>query len=432
MTRLKHGCPHLDVGAATGKPDRRAQPAGVPLVNAYEVGRRRRLVRWGATVVLVCLAFAVGSEWGWSRRVVNGVRHAQPDSRVARLLPIAGEFEAQSAIILNAGFLLGKAPDIFEKMVAAITRNVHLICLVGSAEQRADARAVFGGLGLSNDDVTLLLLPLNSSWVRDYGPIFLCRENGSVSIADLRYNIDTDSPGREKRWLDDRLPEVFGGLFSAPVQDVPLCIEGGNMLSNGEGLCLTTDIGSLGMRDFIQKRSKITDDDVLRVGQELRDRLGFKHWTPLPILPEEITGHVDMFATFTAPDSVVVAQCEPAVNLTDAEILDKAAARLAKVMTDRGPMRVTRVPMPSRAKNGGYRSYTNVLYVNGTLLVPSFEDVEPEIERYVADTYTRLLPGWEIIPIPVGSEVADLGYFHCMTKNIPACVPLPDLSRVGK
>ena len=72
-----------------------------------------------------------------------------------------------------------------------------------------------------------------------------------------------------------------------------------------------------------------------------------------------------------------------------------------------------------------------MLYANGTLLVPSFADVDPATERYVIDTYTRLLPGWKITPIRVGSRIADWSYFHCMTKNIPAFAPLPDFARVG-
>lgn len=48
------------------------------------------------------------------------------------------------------------------------------------------------------------------------------------------------------------------------------------------------------------------------------------------------------------------------------------------------------------------------------------------------ETYTRLLPGWKITPIRVRAGVPDWSYFHCMTKNIPAFVPLPDFSRVGR
>lgn len=436
MARRDRRPPDAGSGAANGRPDRRARPAGVPLINTYEVGRRRRLFWWGATIAFVFLSFALGSEWGWSHRarkqLPQGVVKTSPNVCPVPLMPIAGEFEAQSAIILNASYLLRRASDVFEDVVSAITENVHLICLVSNSGERATARASLDRLGLGSDTVTLLSYPLDSSWIRDYGPVFLSRENGSSLIADLRYNINAEKRTRGSRWFDDKIPEVFGGLFNLPVENLPLFLEGGNILSNGEGVCVTTRYGGFAMRDHVNSHEPVTEDDVRQVKRALAERLGVTFWVGLPVLPEEVTGHVDMFATFTAPDSVVVAQCDPAVNEVDARLLDTSAANLAKVTTSLGPLRVTRVPMPPRAKRGGYRSYTNVLYANGTLLVPSFEDVDPEIERYVFEMYTRLLPGWKITTIPVKSEFADVGYFHCMTKNIPAFAPLPDFSRARR
>lgn len=324
--------------------------------------------------LVILLAFYVGTEWGWARRGRRGSSRDQALSAVlpprspftAKIRPLAAEFEAQSAIILNASLLLNDCPDVFEQMAAAITENVHLICLVCDDRQRSIARASLDKLSLDSNDVTLLLYPLNTSWIRDYGPIFLRREDGSVSVADLKYNIDAETPGRETRWLDDKIPEVFGGIFNAPVQDVPLFLDGGNLLTNGEGFCLSTDIGKLSTRDYIENRPIVGDEEVRAVGKALNKHLGAKTWLPLPILPEEITGHVDMFATFTGPDSVVVAQCDPVANPADAAILDECAALLARQTTSLGRMRVTRVPMPPRVKNGVYRTYTNVLYANGT------------------------------------------------------------------
>ena len=386
--------------------------------------------------VAITVSFTLGNRWGRSRRQ-NQSALPQSSAQIAiapsksKPLPLAGEFEAQSAIILNPYYLLTFCPDVFEQLVVAITENTRLICLTPPGDVLVRAGEALDRLGLGDDKAILIHYPLNSSWVRDYGPMFLKRQNGSVTIADPRYDIDSDTPHREKRWFDDKIPEIFGGVFGLPVHSIPLWIEGGNLLSNGEGLYLSTNLGHLALHERVIAGREIDAAQRQRVFRALANYLGAERWRSVQHLPDEPTGHIDMFATFTSPDSVVVAQCDPDVNPDDAEILDHCARMLAQEIAANGRLRVSRIPMPPRAKDGEYRSYTNVLYANGTLIIPSFEDVDPETERYVIDTYKRLLPGWKITPIRVPPDRGDISYFHCMTKNIPAFVSLPDFARVG-
>ena len=413
-----------------------AAPLAPPNFTHSSAGRGR-LAWYGAVIVALTVSFLLGNRWGWGRREkwsgspqFTGQTATAPSKSPP--LPLAGEFEAQSAIILNPYYLLTFCPEVFEQLVVAITENTRLICLTPPGDLMIQADRILDRLGLGDDKATLVHYPLNSSWVRDYGPLFLNHLNGSVTIADLRYDIDSDSPHREKRWFDDKIPEVFGGVFGLPVRSVPLWIEGGNLLSNGQGLYVSTSLALLAMNEHVEPGRPVGAAQSQRVFRALGDYLGAEKWRTVRLLPDEPTGHIDMFATFTSPDSVVVAQCDPDVNPDDAETLDFCARILAQETTALGPLRVSRIPMPPRAKDNRYRSYTNVLYANGTLIVPSFEDVDPEVERYVIETYTRLLPGWKITPIRVPLERGDASYFHCMTRNIPAFVSLPDFARVGR
>ena len=189
-----------------------------------------------------------------------------------------------------------------------------------------------------------------------------------------------------------------------------LTIEGGNLLSNGAGLCLTT--------------SKSLADNVLRgyehhqVQPLMKKLFQCKEVAVLEPLIGEPTGHVDMFVTFTAPDTVVVARIDPQDDPINAAVLDRNAKMLAGLTTPAGPLRVERIPMPAHEADL-WRSYTNVLYFNGTVMLPTYAGVDPRMERLVADTYRRLLPGWDIKGIDCTKLIQLGGAVHCVTLNLP-------------
>ena len=133
------------------------------------------------------------------------------------------------------------------------------------------------------------------------------------------------------------------------------------------------------------------------IARLMRDWYGFDRTVMLDPLVDYRTLHVDMFATFAAPDVVVVGKCDSLVDARSALILDRNAARLAETPVGRhGRMRVHRIPMPSY-DGKRCRTYTNVVFANGRLLVPHYSDVEPEVERRVMDVYAELLPDWVVL-----------------------------------
>ncbi len=424
--------------ASRGSSDRSGRPRG-----------RSRVLGWVGLAVLVVLTFSLGGLWGRygidrlsakptakglgeiGREQTAGATTANFPSgfhnESSKALPLSGEFEAQSAIILGGVDLVRGYPKVFKQIVEAITRNTHLICLVSSEKERLAARAMFEKLALEEDAVSLRMLPMDTPWVRDFGPIFLRRENGSVAIADLNQANTTTT---KRRWRDDDVPKTFGGFFGKPVVSVPLWMPGGNLLSNGDGLFVTTLQAVVASRPRIDNSSGIIEynnDDVKQVSDSLAKHFGAKVWCYFPALKDEPTGHVDMFVTFTAPDAAVVGQCDPAVDPDNAKILDEAAKILSMQKTAHGrPVRVFRIPMPPRTADGAWRSYTNVVFANGNLLVPSYADIDPAVEKKAMALYKRLLPDWKIVPIEMDEMVGKQGYLHCVTNNVPAFMPLPE------
>lgn len=191
---------------------------------------------------------------------------------------------------------------------------------------------------------------------------------------------------------------------------MPLSLDGGNLLGNGDDVCLTTNsvISANAHRGY----------DVEAIGRILCRSLGTKRWIYIRGLEREQTGHVDMICTFISNNTVVVGQLAPEIDAENARRLDDSAERLSGVTTAYGPLRVERIPMGSNA-DGIFRSYTNVVYANGVLVVPTYPDVDPTTDELVLARYSELMPDWKVVGIDVSKMAKQHGALHCLTTNFP-------------
>ncbi|HUS92726.1 MAG TPA: agmatine deiminase family protein [Phycisphaerae bacterium] len=390
-------------------------------------------MRHGA--VLVVLAVAAG--WGIARheRLFGGYRapagpaHASTTApaagrasrRQARALPPPGEFQKQSAIILGAVELVPYNPQVFVDIVAAAHRSVPIIALVASRQQVARGAELLRNHGLPPSAVRFVAMPVDTAWIRDYGPVFIRRSDGKVSAINAEYS----RVGAEikPRPADDHVPELLAKSLGLPVVPLPLDFDGGNLLTNGEGLCVSTTALITANSDGDHDQAK------KKIARLLSETLGMRSWLYFKPLEGEASGHADMFVAFVAPDVVVVGRCDPATDPVNARNLDRAAELLAQVQTSRGQMQVHRIPMPPPA-GGFWRTYTNVIFANGTLLMPIFHDVDPAIQEEAITLYARLLPGWKIVGIQADGLVQKMGLLHCVALNVPDYVKLPKFPSV--
>jgi agmatine/peptidylarginine deiminase len=377
------------------------RPAGLaasatePTVSIASSSRTRwhhRIV-WRLVAVLVVLAgvFRGGFDLGSAYPRAEKIRGILP-----------GEFERHDGLMLawseNASQHAAQA-----RIVAHAVERQRIFILVADSRARDEAIAALAKDGIAGDRVVFLETSVRLPWIRDYGPLAIktlqsdyewldieCLDEGTPSHDDV--------PGRLVEWLQ------------RPLVSVPLTLEGGNLLSNGARTLITT--------------TKILDQNAVKrnyserkVTALLREYFGARQVVYLEPLQGEPTSHVDMFVTLTAPDEAVVGSYDPAVDPANAALLDRNAERLSNVMTESGPMRVIRMPMPPRV-GGRWYTYTNVVYANGVLLVPSYPKVDGEYLEQVRTTYQRLLPGWQIVPIDAEALVEAEGALHCATLNL--------------
>jgi agmatine/peptidylarginine deiminase len=144
----------------------------------------------------------------------------------------------------------------------------------------------------------------------------------------------------------------------------------------------------------------------------------------LESLVGERTGHVDMFATFTSPTTVLVGAYTEEQDPDNAAILDRNAARLSQVRTSQGPLRVVRIPMPPH-DNNTWRTYTNVVYANGVVLVPIYPSLDHAGRRLALEIFSKELPTWKVVGIDATEIIEIDGALHCMTMNLGAIGQLP-------
>jgi len=332
-----------------------------------------------------------------------------PRSASTHRVTLAGEFEPQGALLIGCHNLVEQLPELFSELVEIASQRIAIIALVCDQQEKAMALAALAERNVPTSAVRFADVPHDSMWMRDYGPRIVGQPNGRLALLDALY-------ADRERYDDDRLPARLGHLLRIPVVRVPLAIDGGNLLVNGSGLCVAT-------RDLVTRNREhgFTEADVRSV---LRDHYGATETVFLEPLAGEPTGHVDMFATFTSADTIVVGQYDPKLDATNAAILDRNAAVLARVRTRGGRLQVERVPMPTHS-DGRWRTYTNAVFANGVLLVPVYPGMDVEERPLAWRTYSRLLGGWTVVGIDA-EQLAQLGGgLHCLVMNAPPLGRLP-------
>ncbi len=246
--------------------------------------------------------------------------------------------------------------------------------------------------------VRLLEWPIQSDWVRDYGPIQVADDQGKAIWLDAEY--------RANRPDDDQIPIRMGAVTSTRVESLKLGLDGGAVVSNGEGLCAITRRNLVG-----------TDADQSAKVDTLMGQLGCEALAILPALAGEATGHADVFVHFFGANVVGVASVVPQESVENAGRMDVAAAILAQAADSLGiDLRVIRVPMPRRDSRV-YYSYLNILDLRDKVLVPHFDGVAPSVEA-AAHAAIRTAANRMIVPIDASEMITSGGALHCLVLGL--------------
>jgi agmatine deiminase len=283
--------------------------------------------------------------------------------------------------------------------VANTLADFEPVVMVVDPDQASEARSSLAA------GVSLLPIPIDDSWIRDSGPIFVTDGRGGRAVVDFGFN------GWGGRYApferDDELPAALAVHFGVPRYRAPIVAEGGAITVDGEGTLLTTASCLLNTN----RNPGRTRDDVDAV---LRDYLGVetvvwfaRGWSQ----SRDTDGHVDGIAAFLPAGEVLL------LNPADPEDPDHPLAAANREVLAATP--------DARGRTIGCRSldpgrpvdipYANVYLANGVAIVPGGTPADDAVRDQLAE----VLPGREVIQVPARVLHEGGGGPHCITQQVP-------------
>lgn len=301
---------------------------------------------------------------------------------------------------------LGAAADAYAAVARAIAR-FEPVTVVAPPDRAANARALCG------PDVTVEVLPLDDSWMRDIGPTFLCDGKGDLAGVSWRFNAwgekyptYADDAGLAGRLLDKLKVERF---------EAPYVLEGGAFHGDGEGTLVVTESVLLNTN----RGGPSTRDEMEAV---LEDWLGIRKviWLPAGLAEDETDGHVDNVACFTAPGKLL-ALAAPSSDDPNHGILRCNLAVLESETDASGrPLDVTAIEQPTLRDDRGRplaASYINFYVANGGIVMPKFSTAH---DAAAAAIVQAAFPDRELVQVDARAIVRGGGGIHCITQQQPA------------
>ncbi|MDD2717137.1 MAG: agmatine deiminase family protein [Candidatus Wallbacteria bacterium] len=255
------------------------------------------------------------------------------------------------------------------------------------------------GANLSN--IEFLNVPLDAVWMRDFGPWWILKNGGNREIIDTKYYRD--------RQNDDAFPIKFGQLKGIPVNESNLITEGGNIMLDGHGVAIISDVQ-------LRKNSWGVTYTKEQVEQIYRDYFGVNRVIWLKRLKDGSaggTGHIDIQMKLLNDNTIIVSQHSgPSAGYSgNYEILEENARIMANETNGLGQkFNVVRIPMPDHPRST--YTYTNSLIINKKVLVPVFGIADDE---RALEIYRNCLPGYDVQGFDSSDIINYGGAIHCTT-----------------
>lgn len=290
--------------------------------------------------------------------------------------------------------------------IAAAVAAFEPVTLVADPAHADDARR-----RVTAENVDVVELPLDDSWLRDSGPLVVVGPEGRRAGIDFRFNAwggafaPYDKDAAIARLLLDHL-----GIerFSSP-----LVLEGGSVAVDGEGVLATTEQCLLNRnRNPLLLRGDIEAELRLQLGAE---RIA---WLGRGLVEDADTdGHVDNVCAFIAPGRALVQTADDEEDPNHAAG-EENVERLRAAGVDVGRWEL--LPRATR-EDGSVVAipYLNFYLCNGAAIVPLGEQDE-EMDAEALRRLRALLPGREVVGVPGRVLAFGGGGVHCITQQIPA------------
>ena len=323
------------------------------------------------------------------------------------------EFDSVTGVI----FAWEAYPTLLTNLIKEVAEDDTAWVVVDNTSEQNSVSNTLSNANVNMERVVFQVIETNSVWVRDYGPWWIIEPENSLAIIDLVYN--------RPRPLDDTYPESAAGYFGINYYGLGLIEAGGNMLLDGQGSVIVSNVIFDGSQGF---DPTLTQDQL---EQYFLDYFGVHKVIVTPHLINDGTGHIDMFVKLINDSTVIVGEYEnqSAGYPGNYDICNQVASQLANETNGAGrPFNIIRMPMPPY-NNGITYTYINSLIVNNKVLVPIYGlSTEFANDDSVLALYETIMPGVEAVGFDCNQIIPANGAIHCIAMKVPA---LPETIACG-
>ena len=324
----------------------------------------------------------------------------------------------------------------YEPILTEIVRNAVEECnviIACSNPNQVQNYLIAEGVDISN--VQCLNINTNSIWMRDYGQNTIYQNDvDSIYLVDWVYN--------RPRPYDDAFPEELSNYLNIDVfqtSEAPyeLVHTGGNFMSDGFGTAFSSELifeENDGAGDYGINYPNQSEQEIDNIMSQF---MGIENYIKMPVLPYDGIHHIDMHMKLLDEETLLVAEYPE--GMSDGPQIEANLDYILNNFTTKygTPFNVIRIPsppstsgaypgsQPGNTTDGYYRTYTNSIFINETVLVPFYRE---EYDTIAQRIYEEALPGYNIVGIDCddsGNNIIALsGAIHCITHTVGVNDPL--------
>ena len=293
-----------------------------------------------------------------------------------------GEFEPMQGVLIRYPF--GISYDIIKEMA----EDVNVVTIVASISEKNTVQTQYQSHGVDVSHCSYLIAPTDSYWTRDYGPWFIINEDNVQGVVDFTYN--------RPRPNDDQIPTRYANNQSIPVYNMPLVTAGGNYMTDGQGMAISTTL-------VWEENTGYTHEQI---NQVVNEYLGISSYLVVPDVNGEYIKHIDCWGKLLSPDTILIREVPTSDSQYDE--IEAAVSYFENTTSCYGtPYHVARVYTPND------QPYTNSLILNNKVLVPVMGD---QWDDDAIASYQAAMPGYEVLGF-TGSWVSS-DALHCRAMGI--------------
>jgi agmatine/peptidylarginine deiminase len=310
------------------------------------------------------------------------------------LAPIrnCAEWEPVTGVLIR--YPLGLPYHLLRDLDDVVTLHV----VVRSSSQ-GSAITNFVANGVDTSAVQLLVQPNNSIWTRDYGPWFVFDGNGDIGIVDHVYN-------RPFRPDDNMIPVHFGAQQGIPVYSHAMWHTGGNYMTDGAHISMSTDL----VYDEARNENGMSSEEVDAL---MLEYYGINVYNVVEDIETGGIHHIDTWGKFLDEETVLIKEVWSS-HYTYGN-LEQRATLIGSLLASTGrPYRVFRVYCHNMGGNQP-ASYTNSLLVNDRICVPTFNSSVND--SAALDAYRQAAPGRDVRGYYYSGWLTD-DALHCRAKGV--------------